>query len=112
MWPRCVAHVTVDCESAIMMLRLSLLVAIIIQAVLSTTDEKTEALEMAAFELCDMDRMVGLTWREVEACEQRYAGVLEDQGIAVPTFAMFQEADEDGNGVLFYEEWYAHYNRA
>ena len=95
------------------MLRVSLLVilAIIIQAVLSTTDEKTEALEKAAFEMCDMDRMVGLTWREVEACEERYAGALEDQGIAVPTKEMFEEADEDGNGVLFYEEWYAHYNR-
>merc|ERR1711953_157807 len=104
---------TVDCESAIMMLRVSLLViiAIIVQAVISSTDEKTEALEMAAFELCDMDRMVGLTWREVKLCEERFAGVLEDQGIAVPTFEMFQEADEDGNGVLFYEEWYAHYNR-
>ena len=85
--------------------------AITIQAVLSSTDEKTETLELAAFELCDMDRMVGLTWREVEACEERFAGVLEDQGIAVPTLEMFQEADEDGNGVLYYEEWCAHYNR-
>ena len=40
--------------------------------------EQEVVAEKMAFMMCDSDKMVGLTWREVESCIQRYAGLLED----------------------------------
>ena len=40
--------------------------------------EQEVVAEKMAFMMCDSDKMVGLTWHEVESCIQRYAGLLED----------------------------------
>ena len=49
--------------------------------------EQEVVAEKMAFMMCDSDKMVGLTWREVESCIQRYAGLLEDNRASKRTFA-------------------------
>ena len=85
--------------------------------------------ERLAFALCDRDRMVGLTWTEVAACEvvalflsflvlatgikhvylhsdqDLYADVLAAEGLEVPTEDNFHSADLNGDGTLLFAEW-------
>merc|ERR1719220_2925137 len=61
--------------------------------------------EKMAFVLCDSDKMVGLTWMEVEKCEERFADILTFQNISVPTWEDFRSADLNGDGTLTMEEW-------
>ena len=58
-----------------------------------------------AFKVCDSDRMVGLTWTEVEACEVRFADLLASQNIPLPSEADFESADLNRDGTLLFEEW-------
>ena len=58
-----------------------------------------------AFMVCDSDRMVGLTWDEVEACEVRFADVLAAENIPLPSEADFESADLNRDGTLLFEEW-------
>ena len=53
-----------------MMLKL-LLLAVFSATVLSETDEATNEMERKAFEICESDKMLGLTWKEVADCEVR-----------------------------------------
>merc|ERR1712215_271728 len=62
-------------------------------------------IEQSAFAMCDFDRMVGLTWREVERCEERFANQLSDEDITIPTKEDFDNADLNNDGTLLYEEW-------
>merc|ERR1711874_401544 len=41
--------------------------------------------ERMAFVLCDSDKMFGLTRREVERCEERFADMLTQEDIPVPS---------------------------
>eukprot|EP00092_Neocalanus_flemingeri_P038557 GFUD01041985.1.p2 GENE.GFUD01041985.1~~GFUD01041985.1.p2 ORF type:complete len:105 (-),score=40.48 GFUD01041985.1:103-417(-) len=61
--------------------------------------------ERLAFFLCDSDRMVGLTWKEVKQCEERFAAVLSAQNIPTPSEEDFEAADLNGDGTLLKEEW-------
>merc|ERR1711894_140115 len=61
--------------------------------------------ERMAFVLCDSDKMFGLTWREVERCEERFADMLTEEDIPVPSKVDFDAADLDGDGTLTMEEW-------
>merc|ERR1712034_281654 len=61
--------------------------------------------ERRAFALCDSDRMMGLTWKEVEKCEARYADLLAEQDIPIPSKEDFDAADLNGDGTLMFEEW-------
>merc|ERR1712117_620044 len=61
--------------------------------------------ERKAFALCDMDKMVGLTWREVENCEERLGDMLLEKGIPLPSKEDFDNADLNGDGTLLFEEW-------
>ena len=49
--------------------------------------------------------MFGLTWREVESCEERFADMLTMEDIPVPSKEDFDAADLDGDGTLTMEEW-------
>merc|ERR1712241_731742 len=61
--------------------------------------------EKMAFVLCDSDKMFGLTWMEVERCEERFADMLTMEDIPVPSKEDFDAADLDGDGTLTMEEW-------
>merc|ERR1711892_1025270 len=61
--------------------------------------------EQLAFEMCESDKMFGLTWIEVERCEERFANEIKDMDIDIPSEEDFHEADLDGNGTLMFEEW-------
>merc|ERR1719318_1821390 len=61
--------------------------------------------ERRAFEMCDSDRMTGLTWKEVEKCEERFADLLAEQDIPIPSKEDFDAADLNGDGTLMFEEW-------
>ena len=71
-----------------------------------TWEQEVQA-EQMAFSICDSDRMVGLTWKEVESCIERYSALLETEGIDVPTYENFHAADLEGNndGTLTMDEW-------
>eukprot|EP00091_Calanus_sinicus_P003687 TRINITY_DN1384_c0_g1_i1.p1 TRINITY_DN1384_c0_g1~~TRINITY_DN1384_c0_g1_i1.p1 ORF type:complete len:151 (-),score=76.09 TRINITY_DN1384_c0_g1_i1:90-497(-) len=64
-----------------------------------------EETERKAFQMCDSDRMIGLTWREVEKCEVRFADYLEEQDIPIPSKEDFEAADLNADGTLMFEEW-------
>ena len=57
-----------------------------------TWEQEVQA-EQMAFSLCDSDRMVGLTWKEVEGCIERFGAMLEAENIPLPTYENFHEAD-------------------
>jgi len=61
--------------------------------------------EELAFAACDTDQAEGLTWHEVERCEEKYLLLLTEVGIEAPTKAEFEAADLDGNGALLFNEW-------
>merc|ERR1711879_450921 len=61
--------------------------------------------EELAFAACDTDQAEGLTWLEVERCEEKYLLLLTEVGIEAPTKAEFEAADLDGNGALLFSEW-------
>eukprot|EP00092_Neocalanus_flemingeri_P063463 GFUD01076810.1.p1 GENE.GFUD01076810.1~~GFUD01076810.1.p1 ORF type:complete len:100 (+),score=41.35 GFUD01076810.1:59-358(+) len=87
----------------------SFLVFTFLASIYSTTGKEIPAelmeKEMLAFGLCDSDRMVGLTWKEVEKCEERFADLLVDQNILTPSEEDFHAADLNGDGTLEFEEW-------
>merc|ERR1711936_1550413 len=64
-----------------------------------------EEMEHEAFAICDMDKKVGLTWKEVEKCEELFGTELEDNNIAIPTKEDFDNADLNQDGTLLFEEW-------
>merc|ERR1711915_35351 len=79
-----------------------------ILAVAANMMEIPEALletERMAFSLCDSDRMVGLTWREVAKCEERFAELIKEQGVEIPSKEDFDAADLNGDGTLMFDEW-------
>merc|ERR1712192_295263 len=61
--------------------------------------------EELAFAACDTDQVEGLTWQEVEHCEEKYLLLLTEVGIEAPTKADFEAADLDANGALLFKEW-------
>merc|ERR1712210_32258 len=61
--------------------------------------------EEIAFAACDSDQVEGLTWEEVEQCEEKYLLLLTEVGIEAPSKADFEAADLDGNGALLLKEW-------
>merc|ERR1712115_629531 len=64
-----------------------------------------EELEMLAFEQCESDGEEGLTWEEVEDCEEIFGPMLTDQGIVLPTEEDFQASDLNKDGILLLREW-------
>merc|ERR1711997_978768 len=71
----------------------------------SVPAEEIQFLEMMAFKVCDSDKMMGLTWKEVKKCEERFAELLTLEDIPIPSKEDFDSADEDMDGILYKEEW-------
>jgi len=68
------------------------------------TDFKdVEFLEQKAFDVCDIDEDGGLSWDEVELCEENYGEFLKLDHL--PNKDDFEHFDADSNGVLFFDEW-------
>merc|ERR1712083_424444 len=63
--------------------------------------------ERLAFMLCEADGEEGLTWTEVEDCEERFAYLLTEMGQDVPTEADFNSVDLNLDGILEFDEWAA-----
>merc|ERR1711971_1265 len=61
-----------------------------------------DAVESLAFQYCNTDSIEGLSWPEVEECEDNFCGNLP---IHCPTRSEFDEFDEDNNGILTWDEW-------
>merc|ERR1712106_347693 len=58
---------------------------------------------LMAFEMCYSDKMSGLTWIEVEKCEEKFPDLLDE--LNTPSKEDFKEADLNGDGTLMYKEW-------
>ena len=67
-------------------------------------DDMAEINEIArkAFLICDTEDPQGLTWDEVEDCEDKFCGVL---ALQCPTEADFEMSDLNGDGVLTWTEY-------
>merc|ERR1711953_152721 len=63
--------------------------------------------ERLAFMLCEADGEEGLTWTEVEDCEERFAYLLTEMGQDVPTEEDFNSVDLNLDGILEFDEWAA-----
>ena len=48
---------------------------------------------------------MGLTWKEVKKCEERFGELLTLEDIPIPSEDDFKSADEDSDGILYKEEW-------
>ena len=60
---------------------------------------------MMAFKVCDSDKMMGLTWKEVKKCEERFGELLTLEDIPIPSKDDFDSADVNKDGILYKEEW-------
>merc|ERR1712051_416936 len=94
--------------TAIIMIKSVLLLSLFCLLPLSQAEISSAGLmflEKAAFVLCDRDKMIGLTWLEVEKCEERFADTLAMENIKVPSKEDFDSADLNKDGTLTMEEW-------
>merc|ERR1712215_310897 len=94
-----------SCITASIMIALLIVFSILAALVTAEVSEELVATEQEAFAMCDSDGNVGLTWEEVETCEEMYAELLDEQGIDVPSEEDFNAADLNGDGTLLFEEW-------
>merc|ERR1712141_317397 len=65
--------------------------------------EEIKILEEEAFVVCDFDKDGGLSWDEVEKCEDMYGKLLNLDHL--PNKNDFDHYDTNSNGVLLFEEW-------
>ena len=72
------------------------------------TAEELHDMEEMAIEVCDTDKNGCLTWEETKACEEKYSGIFEDEGIPVPTEEDFNAFDENDDDCLTIEDWEKH----
>merc|ERR1711971_95124 len=61
-----------------------------------------DTIEPLAYAVCNTDGVEGLSWTEVEQCEEAYC---KDLPFDCPTKANFDYFDADGNGILTWAEW-------
>ena len=57
----------------------------------------------SAFKVCDVAQPKGLTWHEVENCEDFFCALLPFY--QCPSFEDFQDYDKNGDGILTWEEF-------
>merc|ERR1712080_585474 len=65
--------------------------------------QKIELLEKKSFEICDENEDGGLSWAEVETCEETYGLFVNLDRL--PNKEDFDYFDSDQNGILYFEEW-------
>ena len=64
--------------------------------------ENANTLSLEAFNVCNLDEIDGLTWDEVEQCEDKFCEMLT---ITCPTKTDFESLDANGDGILTVEEY-------
>eukprot|EP00092_Neocalanus_flemingeri_P099357 GFUD01126748.1.p1 GENE.GFUD01126748.1~~GFUD01126748.1.p1 ORF type:complete len:139 (+),score=24.09 GFUD01126748.1:28-417(+) len=57
-----------------------------------------------AFNECNSDSVDGLTWVEVEHCEETYADLLAEMNITLPSKEHFKDSDLNRDGILVVAE--------
>ena len=69
--------------------------------------EEMKTNEIIAFNLCESEPTngEGLTWKEVEDCEEKFKKVAEKNNIYLPSKQDFDDSDMDKDGVLMFPEW-------
>eukprot|EP00092_Neocalanus_flemingeri_P059877 GFUD01071714.1.p1 GENE.GFUD01071714.1~~GFUD01071714.1.p1 ORF type:complete len:109 (-),score=31.93 GFUD01071714.1:115-441(-) len=67
--------------------------------------EKLMEVEQLAFQMCELDGTVGLTWLEVQTCEVTYADEIAENNIPIPSEDNFIAADLNKDGTLMFDEW-------
>ena len=71
-------------------------------------DEALIDLTLQAFEKCDNDEISGLSWDEIEKCEEEFCDILT---IPCPNKDNFEHFDEDGDGNLTLDEYFEHISK-
>jgi len=73
---------------------------------ISPLAEDLKPAETMAFHNCESYRgKEGLTWNDVEACEERFQDEASERGLYLPTYQDFMAADQDYDGMITFEEW-------
>ena len=72
--------------------------------IISAEIENANTLTLEAFKVCNLDDKDGLTWDEVEQCEDEFCEILT---ITCPTKTDFESLDANGDGVLTIEEYHS-----
>ena len=72
-----------------------------------STEKALNALTMQAFKICDVDGQIGLSWGEIEKCEEEFCPML---AVPCPNQKDFNAYDENGDGNLTVEEYFNHVN--
>ena len=70
--------------------------------------DPVESVTASAFKLCDIAQPDGLTWDEVDNCEEFFCDLLPFY--QCPKLEDFQDFDGDGNGILTWEEFEEHFH--
>jgi len=65
-------------------------------------DAMLSDIEAVEFEICETDGNDGLTWNEVQICEEKYAPFVN---VPMPTKEDFEYCDTNNDGVLLFVEW-------
>ena len=71
------------------------------------TEKALNALTIQAFIKCDVDGQMGLSWGEIEKCEEEFCPMLS---VPCPNQEDFNAYDENGDGNLTVEEYFNHVN--
>merc|ERR1719334_140998 len=69
------------------------------------TGSKFCKISIAAIAACETNNKPGLTWEETSACTTKFADQIKHHQIPLPTQAMFQQNDVNGDGVVTVEEF-------
>merc|ERR1719233_418714 len=77
---------------------------------ISAQEEANKNPEIKAFFNCMSSRdkiflEMGLTWNDVEACEEMFRDYSAGRVLYPPTYQDFMAADQDHNGRIMFEEW-------
>ena len=72
-----------------------------------STEKALNALTIQAFIKCDIDGQMGLSWGEIEKCEEEFCPML---AVPCPNQEDFNAYDENGDGNLTVEEYFNHVN--
>ena len=98
-------HACLTCAKGVQFYCLSRTYPVIPYFPIEATDDGLSSLTLQAFEKCDTDDLFGLSWDEIERCEEEFCALLS---IPCPTEDEFDSFDENGDGNLTLDEYIIH----